>query len=154
MKLSAFRDHLVRNSGRNVAFVLPDGRHVPAHAHVTEVARIDKRFIDCGGTLRTETYCRLQVWVADDLDHRLGAGKLAAILDKASSFLGTDDHEVDVEYEDQVISQYPVTAVDSTDGPLAMRLTTRHTDCLARDLCTPAVAQPQAIAFKAFATLR
>ena len=72
------------------------------------MARIDKRFVDCGGTLRNESVCRLQTWLADDLDHRMTAGKLLKILDKAKSILGSDDLEVDVEHEIDYISQFPL----------------------------------------------
>jgi hypothetical protein len=79
--------------------VLPTGSKAPPHAHVTEVAPIEKKFIDCGGTFRTDSVCRLQTWFADDTNHRLTAGKLLAILDKSASFLKSDGLEVEVEHE-------------------------------------------------------
>ena len=79
MKLHELKNVLVQNPAALVRFQLPNGDFVPAHAHVTEVARIDKRFVDCGGTFRTDSLCRLQTWFADDVDHRLNAGKLANI---------------------------------------------------------------------------
>ena len=36
----------------NVEFQLEDGTFVPEHFHVTEVGQINKKFIDCGGTIR------------------------------------------------------------------------------------------------------
>jgi hypothetical protein len=63
-----------------VRFALPDGGLIPAHAHVTEVGRVDKRFIDCGGTVRSDAHCLLQTWVADDVEHRIIASTLAGIL--------------------------------------------------------------------------
>src|SRR5882757_9725532 len=108
MKLADLKNHLSTNPGANLRFVLPNGNSVPAHAHVTEVARIDKRFVDCGGTLRNDSWCRLQTWFADDTDHRLTAGKLLKILDKAKPFLASDDLEVDVEHEAGYISQFPL----------------------------------------------
>src|ERR1043166_2429611 len=95
MKLSELKPILNQHSAAHLRFVLPDGTSVPAHSHVTEVARIDKRFIDCGGTLRNESHCRLQTWFSDDTEHRLTAGKLARILDKAQTILGADDLDVD-----------------------------------------------------------
>ncbi|MFQ3593805.1 MAG: DUF6428 family protein, partial [Gemmataceae bacterium] len=59
---------------------LPDGSFVPPHFHVTEVGHVRKDFIDCGGTRRHLASCTLQIWVADDTEHRLSAGKLASIL--------------------------------------------------------------------------
>ena len=33
-----------------ISFKLPDGSLVPSHFHVTEVGKVTKHFIDCGGT--------------------------------------------------------------------------------------------------------
>jgi hypothetical protein len=140
MKLHELKTVLAAHPTAEVRFQLPGGEFAPAHSHVTEVARIDKRFIDCGGTLRTETICRLQTWSADDTDHRLTAGKLAKILTKAESVLLTDDLDVDIEHEVGVITQFPLGAVTSTDKQLIFQLTERHTACLAMDKCLPPTA--------------
>ena len=137
MILSELKKLLAENTCRNIRFVLPTGSKIPPHAHVTEVARMDKRFIDCGGTFRTETICRLQTWFADDTDHRLTAGKLLAILDKSASFLETENLEVDVEHEAPFISQFPISRVETTDDALIVELGTKHTACLAEDKCLP-----------------
>ena len=136
MKLSELKKSLAQHSHRNLRFVLPTGSKIPPHAHVTEVARIDKKFVDCGGTLRTETICRLQTWFQDDTDHRLTAGKLLAILDKAV-FLETDNLEVDVEHEAPFISQFPIGSVQVEDETLVVHLGVKHTACLAEDKCLP-----------------
>ena len=83
MKLIELKKTLADHAEKAVRFVLPTGSSVPPHAHVTEVAQVDKRFIDCGGTVRTESICRLQTWFADDTEHRLSAGKLLKILEKS-----------------------------------------------------------------------
>ena len=137
MKLSELKSALGKHSQLNVRFVLPDGSSVPAYAHVTEVARIDKRFVDCGGTLRNESMCRLQTWIAEDVDHRLAAGKLLKILEKAKSFLGSDDLEVDVEHEVRHVSQFPLQSIEATGNELVCHLTERHTACLAPEKCLP-----------------
>jgi hypothetical protein len=137
MKLTQFKSELSKQPGANLRFILPNGEAVPAHAHVTEVARIDKRFIDCGGTLRNNTNCRLQTWFSDDLDHRLTAGKLLKILDLATPILGTDDLEVDVEHEVGFISQFPVESLEVSEREIVIRLTERHTACLAPEKCMP-----------------
>src|SRR5688572_20143600 len=110
MKVHALKAALAANPDADLRFELPGGKLVAAHAHVTEVARIDKRFIDCGGTLRTDRFCRLQTWTANDLDHRLKAEKLLKILHKAAPVLETDDLEVDVEHEVEFISQFPLAS--------------------------------------------
>src|SRR2546421_11482733 len=108
MRLSEFKKTLSEHSCRNLRFILPTGTKAPAHAHVTEVALIEKKFVDCGGTFRVDSLCRLQTWFADDTGHRLTAGKLLAILAKSASFLGTDDLEVEVEHEAPFVSQFPI----------------------------------------------
>jgi hypothetical protein len=137
MLLPELKKMLAENSCRNIRFVLPTGSKIPPHAHVTEVARIDKRFIDCGGTFRTESKCRLQTWFADDTDHRLTAGKLLAILGKAVSILETEILEVDVEHEAPFISRFPVSSVTMDGDALLVQLGITHTACLAEDKCLP-----------------
>ena len=148
MKLSELKLDLAHCADRKLRFVLPDGERIPAHAHVTEVARIEKRFVDCGGTLRADRFCRLQVWVADDLDHRLTAGKLLGILDLAKSVLGDEDLDVDIEHDLQAITQSPLTGVRAEGQELLLHLAKRHTDCLAKDRCLPAPVAAQAIGFR------
>ncbi len=148
MTLDALKRELAANLNWNIRFVLPDGRQIPIHAHVTEVARIDKKFVDCGGTFRSSSYCRLQTWLAQDLDHRLSAGKLLGILNKASSFLESEDLEVDVEHELDVITQFPLESVQVSLDALLLRLGTRHTACLAPETCLPPRTTPTAIRFK------
>jgi hypothetical protein len=137
MQLSEFKKTLSENTCRKIRFILPTGTKVPPHAHVTEIALVDKKFIDCGGTFRTDSLCRLQTWFADDTGHRLTAGKLLAIFDKSASFLGTNDLEVDVEHEAPFISQFPIEKVEVDGGALTIRLGVKHTTCLAEDRCLP-----------------
>lgn len=138
MKVVELKNELKKRPEANVRFILPDGASVPAHAHVTEVARIDKRFIDCGGTLRNDSLCRLQTWFSDDLDHRLTAGKLAKILDKAGPVLQSDNLDVDVEHEVGFITQFPLASLEVLPNEIVLRLVERHTACLAMDKCKPA----------------
>lgn len=137
MKLSTFKKLLAEHSDKNIRFILPTGTKIPAQSHVTEVARIDKRFVDCGGTYRTESICRLQTWFSDDTDHRLSAGKLLGILRKAESLLESEDLEVDVEYEAPFVSQFPVSGAELVDQTLVLTLGTKHTACLAEEKCLP-----------------
>ena len=153
MNLTDFKKLLGQHPDLNLRFILPDGTPVPARAHVTEVARIDKRFVDCGGTPRNDAWCRLQAWVADDLHHRLTAGKLLGILNKAVSILQSEALEVDIEYEAKWISQFPVVSGAADGHELVLRLGERHTACLAEDQCKPkpgglAAFDAQAIQFK------
>jgi hypothetical protein len=152
MKLHELKKHLASNPGWNLRFILPNGTPVPAHAHVTEVARVDKKYIDCGGSFRTDSYCRLQTWVAEDVQHRLTARKLLGILNNAASFLETDDLDVDVEHEFGVITQFPLQTVKLGLDALLLQLAPRHTACLAMEKCLPPSAQASTLPFKPIPT--
>ena len=137
MQLSEFKASLAKNASKNIRFILPTGSKIPPHAHVTEVARIDKQFIDCGGKVHAATVCRLQTWFADDTDHRLTAGTMLAVLEKAKSLLGTDGFEVDVEHEAPFIAQFLIEKIEADGDALVIRLGVKHTACLAEDRCLP-----------------
>jgi hypothetical protein len=135
MTVAEFRAALLAAPGQPLHLMLPDGDFVPAHFHVTEVGRVQKDFIDCGGTRRDSVSCLLQVWVAADTDHRLTAGKLAGILNLAAPLLGSDDLPVEVEYERDAVSQFPIAAAEATPMGVLFHLGRKHTDCLAQDKC-------------------
>src|ERR1700678_1192863 len=136
MKLSEFKAFLGRNPGKNLRLVLPDGRPIQDDFHVTEVGRVSKISIDCGGVEHSSEACVLQVWVArNDAEHRLNAGKLASILEMARPVVSPDELDVEVEYEDAVISKYAVASIEAETDGLVLRLAGKHTDCLAREAC-------------------
>jgi hypothetical protein len=136
MKVSEFKNYLEANPTAELRFVLPDGDLIPAHAHITEVGRIDKTFIDCGGTSRSLSLCSLQAWVAeDDETHRFAPGKLARVIDLAAPIFQGEDLDLEVEFEDCSISQFPVLTATITPGVLSFQLGSKHTDCLAKEAC-------------------
>jgi Family of unknown function (DUF6428) len=135
MNLQAFRDALASNPDAGLHWMLPDGDFVPPHFHVTEVGRVRKDFIDCGGTRRSSTTCLLQLWVAADTDHRLTTTKLGKILDLSTDLFEGADVPMEVEYEGVAISQYPISDVEITPAGLMFQLGSKHTDCLAKDRC-------------------
>ena len=47
-----------------LTFVLPNGSHVAPHFHLTEVGEITKKYVDCGGTVRSEKIANFQLWTA------------------------------------------------------------------------------------------
>jgi hypothetical protein len=98
---------------------------------------VAKKFVDCGGTFHTTESCVLQVFVGSPADdgHRLTAGKLGHILGLAGSVLPSDGLPLEVEYEDGVVSQFPVTGVGLVGDVLTLQLGFKHTDCLAREKC-------------------
>lgn len=119
----------------------PDGDPIEAHFHVTEVGRVQKDFVDCGGTVRRTVTCLLQTWVGEDVDHRITAGKLLKAFAHAEPVLGAEDLPVELEYEACNVIQFIVTAVEREAGRFVVRLGGKHTDCLARELCVPSAAR-------------
>lgn len=126
---------LAFNPNMAIRLMLPDGSFIPAHFHVTEVGRVQKDFIDCGGTIRNSTTCVLQAWVANDVSHRLDTSKLANIIHKGIELFGTTNIPLEVEYDNGVISQYPVDEATMSSDGLVLHLRTKHTTCLAPDRC-------------------
>ncbi len=116
-------------------FLLPSGVLVPAHFHVTEVGRVEKRFIDCGGIRRESSSCLLQVWTANDMDHRLLAGKLAKIIRLDEPLLQSYELPVEVEYGEDVAAQYQLNDLSLVSQGLLLVLAGKQTDCLAPDKC-------------------
>jgi hypothetical protein len=135
MKLSELKSLLVSYPDRHFRISLPDNSAVPLSFHITEVGRVNKTFLDCGGTLRETSTCQLQVWVGEDYDHRIETGKMAGILEKANTLLPDGSVPVEIEYEDRVISQYTIEHHDLTDDAVVLRLAHKHTECLAPELC-------------------
>lgn len=135
MLVEEFLKLLSENPSAALEMRLPDGTCVPNHFHVTEVGRVQKDFIDCGGTRRASTACVLQLWVAQDQDHRLSTTKLASILELATSVFAIRDLPIEVEYETSTVSQYPVRSVEITSSSLRIQLGSKHTACLAPELC-------------------
>ena len=135
MQLSQLTELLNQHPDAGLAFTLPDGSAVAQHFHVTEVGRVRKDFIDCGGTVRNTDTCALQVWVATDVDHRLEAGKLGKIIALGKDILKEDDLPVEVEYDVGVITQFAIESVEASDKVIAFRLAGKHTACLAPELC-------------------
>ena len=114
-----------------IGFELPNGEMVPGHFHVTEVGKITKNFIDCGGTVRNEVAVGFQLWEAHDYDHRLHPEKLVDIIELSQKVLGIDDDmDIEVEYQGDTIRKYGL----DFDGDQFL-LTTKSTDCLAKEQC-------------------
>lgn len=114
-----------------IAFQLPNGELVPAHFHVTEVGKINKLFIDCGGTMRNEEVVSFQLWNANDYNHRLHPEKLINIIDLSVNKLNINENlPVEVEYQGDTIGKFGLD-FNGTN----FLLTTKQTDCLAKDKC-------------------
>ncbi len=118
-------------TAKNISFQLSDGSLVPAHFHVTEVGKVVKDFIDCGGTVRQEKVANFQLWNADDYDHRIHPEKLLHIIELSEKTLGLEeDLDIEVEYQGATIGKY---GLDYNGESFV--LTSKQTDCLAKDNC-------------------
>lgn len=136
MKLSEFANQL---SGlQEIAFELPNGQLVPEHFHVTEVGKVTKHFIDCGGTLRNEEKVSFQLWEENDYNHRLHPDKLIKIIELAKDKLALPDAEIEVEYQGESINKYHL----DFDGKNFLLINTQ-TDCLAKDKCGVPAGKPK-----------
>jgi hypothetical protein len=134
MRLSEFKKHL--SNLDKLDFVQLNGELVPLHFHITEVGLITKNFIDCGGDVHTEKLANLQIWVADDVDHRLEPGSLLRIIDLSNKVLGNEDMEIEVEYQTDTIGRYSLEMRENT-----FVLQPKQTDCLAKVKCN--ISQPK-----------
>lgn len=128
MILSEIKNHL--ETLNQIAFQLPNGELVPRHFHVTEVGKITKNFIDCGGVLRKEEVVNFQLWEADDYDHRLHPQKLLGIIELSEKVLNLKNAPIEVEYQGETIGKFGL----DFDGENFL-LTNTKTDCLAKDKC-------------------
>ena len=134
MKLDEFRRLLSSNPGKGVLFFL-DGRELPLHVHVTEIGREERDFFDCGGVRRSRERCVLQLWVGEDVGHRLASDRLLGIVDMGSVLFEHDIPEVWVEWEIGSVSQYPLSSFMVSEGNVILGLGENHTACLAPGKC-------------------
>lgn len=128
MTIEEIKYHL--SNLKTIAFQLPNGNLVPNHFHVTEVGKVTKHFIDCGGTLRNEVVANFQLWEANDYDHRLHPEKLINIIELSDKLLNLGNLDIEVEYQGETIGKYGLD-FDGTN----FLLTSKNTTCLAQDSC-------------------
>ncbi len=128
MKLSELKALLPKLN--NVQFQLENETFVPEHFHITEVGFITKDFIDCGGTIRKEKVVSLQLWNANDFDHRLKPEKLLKLIGLSEQHLNMEDAEIEVEYQSDTIGKYALEF-----GGTNFMLQSKKTTCLAGDRC-------------------
>jgi hypothetical protein len=137
MKLSEIKKHL--STLKNIGFKLPNGALVQPHFHVTEVGKITKDFIDCGGKVRSETVINFQLWEENDYDHRLHPAKLSQIIEMSEKVFKLEDLEIEVEYQgEETIGKYNLD-FDGTN----FLLTSKLTACLAEDACGIPIKKPK-----------
>lgn len=138
MNLTELSTLLAHHPDKTFQMLLPGGGEVPVAFHVTEVGHVNKQFIDCGGHYHQSNTVQLQAWVGQDTDHRLEAGKLLSILQKArQNPLPPDAGEfpVEIEYENLELTQFRIARSEISGGSVVLHLAGKHSDCLAKDRC-------------------
>ena len=133
MKLSEVK--IVLKKLNVIGFQLPNGEFVPKHFHVTEVGKITKAFIDCGGVVRNEEVANFQLWNANDYDHRLHPEKLLNIIELSEQVLKIEDLEIEVEYQTQLDDLDTIGKFGLDFDGTNFLLTSRQTNYLAQDQC-------------------
>lgn len=138
LTISVLRSILTASADLPITVIWPDGEPIEAHFHVTEVGRVQRDFVDCGGTVRRVVSCLLQTWVGNDTDHRITGGKLLKAFAHAEPILRGEDLPVELEYDACNVVQLKVISATAAAGRLVLRLAKKQTDCLAKELCCPA----------------
>lgn len=128
MKLSEFKSILEGLEQLN--FRLPNGEYIPTHFHITEVGFCTKHYIDCGGIVRDKNTVQIQIWYANDLQHRLKPQKLFNIIRLSEQKLNGFDAEIEIEYQNETIGKYTLAFLENT-----LQLQNTYTTCLAEDAC-------------------
>lgn len=127
MKLSQLKE-ILQNID-DIKIKLPNNEFIPNHFHITEIWQINKTYIDCGWTKRIENTVSMQIWIANDFDHRLTPSKLSKIIEISYDFVV--DWEIEIEYQNETISKYWI----AYDDQWFFLLTPMFTNCLAQDKC-------------------
>lgn len=130
MKLSELKSTLQKSNLVN--FSVKNGHDIPAHFHVTELGKVTRSSIDCGGKLHEDTSLILQLWVAADLQHRLTSEKFLKIIDHSERSLSLPDEQILVEYQGNTLESY---SLDFSQGDFV--LSPLKTECKAMDSCSP-----------------
>ena len=142
MNLRQLIEQLDAAQDSQLVLQLPSGDCVAAHFHVTEVGKVTKDFVDCGGTRRTEKSCVMQTLVASDVDHRLQASKLRQILELTADLELEVDLPVDFEVQGETIQIFSLEQCVQANSQLQLLLSSKQTACLAPDRCNIPVGLP------------
>jgi hypothetical protein len=121
-----------------ISFELPQGDLVPAHFHITEMGVVNKHYVDCGGVQRQERMATFQLWVAQDVEHRLTPKKWLSIIDLAAQLYQLSEEEIVVEYQMDTIGVFDLKWNENR-----FLLSKKTTACLAEDACGIPAVKPR-----------
>jgi hypothetical protein len=123
------------NKDNQISIFQPSGLGVQPNFHITEIGKTTKNFVDCGGNKRTTTNTTLQIWVANDREHRLTVGKLIKIIE-AGKDLVSDEDEIVFEYDNgYTLGLFGIELCQILDTVFNIFLSKRKAACLAPDQC-------------------
>lgn len=118
-----------------VGIYTPSGLSVPCHFHITEIGKVTKSFVDCGGVKRETTNTTFQVWVADDYDHKLSVEKFIKIIEAGVDLVNKED-EIVIEFDNNyTIGLYGIQSVQILENFVNIYLSKIQANCLAPDKC-------------------
>ncbi|MEM9587883.1 MAG: DUF6428 family protein [Planctomycetota bacterium] len=143
---------LQENPESGVEIHRDDQGPLPPHFHITEVGKVTRDFVDCGGTRRHSQVCLLQTWVADDVQHRLTASKLFGIVSMAETLEMDFSTAVEVECQgEHTIGTFQLVEAryDLSSRMVILRLQSKATACLAPELCCPTPSSPEVVSLSA-----
>ena len=135
MDLKTFCQILDQSGELHLCFVISPGEQIAPHFHVTEIGKVNKDFVDCGGIRHKVESCVLQTLVANDTDHRLSAKTLAGIVRLADKLDIDKSSEVEVELQGRSIETWRIADHAFSATELRFTLQTKSTACLAPDRC-------------------
>lgn len=135
MQLIELIDVLSRSEDVPLDLYLPNGHIVPGHFHITEIGVVTKKFVDCGGVWHERSACHIQVWVANDKEHKLLTKKLLKIIQHASKEVSVELPVV-IEYQEHSLTLYDLEAAGRVPGHWTnLMMAQKTTACLAPDKC-------------------
>lgn len=110
---------------------------VPCNFHITEVGRLTKDFVDCGGFQRSQSSAICQIWFANDVNHRLSPEKLVKIFKMADNKFDLKGLPVEFEYQQRNsgLSLYKIDRIENSEHTICIILGNKNTACLAPDKC-------------------
>ena len=121
---------------------MDNGTVIPPYFHITEMGVKIKRYVDCGGTQRTNKNITFQLWTAEDFNHRITPSKILEVIEKIEETFLLEDLEIEIEYNTNTIGLYSLKPHPKKD--LSFVLIPKKTDCLAPDKCmVPETPKPQ-----------
>jgi hypothetical protein len=135
MNLKQLLSHLAANFLLPVSIRLPDGSMVPPHFHITEVGVVAKNSKDCGGENMSSAKAYMQIWVANDVEHRLLCKKFFDIIGKCVNQIIVDTMEVDFEYQNGTINTFKLDGLSVESDTIVLILGNYYTACMSPDKC-------------------